>query len=130
MLKLAFCGNDCNLCPRYTATQSGNLKQLKVVAEIWRIAGWREASVSPEEMVCYGCSLVDRCRHGIRECALEKGVDNCGTCRDYPCEKVLTAFEKSELHAKGLREKLTKDDYEILRKAFFSKKANLERAGR
>jgi hypothetical protein len=129
MLKLAFCGNDCNLCPRYIATQSSNVERLKEIAEIWKIAGWRDVVVSPEEMVCHGCSSIDWCRYGIRECALEKRVDNCGTCGDYPCEKVLTAFEMSELYAKNLQERLSKDNYELFRKAFSSKKENLEGAG-
>ena len=42
MLKLAFCGNDCNTCERYIATQSGSIEQLKEVAALWKRLGYRE----------------------------------------------------------------------------------------
>ena len=130
MLKLAFCGNDCNVCPRYIATLSGDEEQLKEAALMWKRAGWRDAVLSPEEIVCHGCSSVSWCRYGIRECALEKGVDNCGKCQDYPCEKLLKAFERTESYAKNIKESFSKEDYECFQKAFFLKKESLDRVNR
>jgi len=130
MLKLASCGNDCNFCPRYTATQSDDVERLKEVAALWNRVGWRDVVVSPEEMVCYGCSSANWCRYDIRKCVLEKKVDNCGECKGYPCENVLKTFEQTELYAKDCREKLSKEDYERFHKAFFSKSENLDRANK
>ena len=130
MLQLAFCGDDCNFCPRYIATQSGSEEQLKEVAILWKKAGWQEAIVSPEEMVCYGCSSVSRCVYGIKECALEKDVENCGRCQDYPCEKVIKVFERTEVYARKCQEICSQEEYERLQRAFFSKKENLDRANR
>jgi hypothetical protein len=56
-----------------------------------------------------------------------KEIDNCGKCRDYPCEKVLKVFEQTELYAKNCKESLSKEDYECFQKAFFLKKERLDR---
>jgi len=133
MMKLGFCGDDCNVCPRYIATQSGDVEQLKKVAALWYRVGYRDKIVPPEEMICRGCSstwcnVVDN--RDVRECALEKGVENCGKCENYPCEKVLKVFEQTESFAKTCKEKCSKEEYECLQKAFFSKKENLDRVNR
>lgn len=127
MLKLALCGNDCNTCLRYIATQSGDIEQLREVAAIWRRRGWRDHVVPPEEMVCYGCLSANWCRYSIRECALEKSVDNCGTCNDYPCDKVLEMFERAKSYAESMKEKCLKEEYEYLLQLAQSKKENLDR---
>ena len=49
-VKIASCGNDCNECPRYIATQSGDKEQLKEVAVLWRRVGYRDKIVSQEEI--------------------------------------------------------------------------------
>lgn len=83
MQKLAFCGNDCAVCPRYTATQSSDVLKLNAVAKFWNQLGWREAIESPEKIMCYGCSSSSFCRYGIQQCATENAVDNCGKCQGY-----------------------------------------------
>jgi len=125
---LGFCGDDCNYCSRYTATQSGDVERLKEVAALWKIIGWRDTIVSPEEMVCHGCSSVNRCTLGIKECAIGKGVDNCGKCNDYPCEKILKIFKENNLLADNCKELLSKKDNKCFQKAFFNKKERLDRA--
>jgi hypothetical protein len=120
MQELARCGDDCNACPRYIATQSGNRENLKEVAAMWKRAGWRDTVLSPEKMICHGCASVDWCRYDdMRACGLAKEIDNCGKCRDYPCEKVLKVFEQTELYAKNCKESLSKEEYECFQKAFF-----------
>ena len=128
MLKLAFCGDDCNVCPRYIATQSGKTERLKEVATMWQRAGWRDAIVPHEEMICHGCALVKWCRYDdIRKCARENGIDNCGKCNNYPCKKIQKVFEQSDSYAKACKENCSKEDYECFHKAFFSKKEKLDR---
>ncbi len=39
MLNLGLCGDDCNYCPRYLATQSGDEERLKEVAVMWQMIG-------------------------------------------------------------------------------------------
>lgn len=127
MLKLAFCGDDCNACPRYIATQSGDVEQLKEIAAMWNRAGWRETVLPPDQMICNGCASVKWCRYDkIRKCAQEKGIDNCGKCNDYPCKKIEKVFEQTESYAKLCKENCSKEDYERLHEAFFSKKKKLD----
>lgn len=133
MLKLGFCGDDCNVCPRYVATQSGDKEQLKKVAALWYKVGYRDKIVPPEELICHGCSSTwcnVLCNRNVRECALEKNVENCGKCENYPCGKVLKVFERTESFAKTCKEKCSKEEYKCLQKAFFSKRKNLNRVNR
>jgi len=128
MLKLALCGDDCNACPRYIATRSGSLERLEEVATVWKRVGWRDAILPPEEMICHGCAPAKWCRYDdIRKCGQEKGVGNCGMCRNYPCEKIKKVFEQSESYARVCKEHCSKKDHECFLKAFFSKKENLDR---
>ena len=126
MTGLGFCGDDCNYCPRYIATRSGDVEQLKEVAALWKIIGWQDTIVSPEEMACHGCSSVNQCTLGIKECAIGKGVDNCGKCNDYPCEKILKIFKENNLLADNCKELLSKKDNKFFQKAFFNKKERLD----
>jgi len=36
MVKLAFCGDDCNYCPRYNATLNQNEHKLREIAVLWK----------------------------------------------------------------------------------------------
>jgi len=126
LLELGSCGDDCNYCPRYIATRSGDIEQLKKLAALWKMAGWQDTIVSPEEMVCRGCSSINRCTLGIRECAIGKGVDNCGNCDDYPCEKISNIFKENNLLADKCKELLSEEDNKLFHKAFFSKKERLD----
>ena len=130
MLKIAYCGDDCNYCPRYLATQSGDEKRLKEVASIWQMIGWRDAAEPPEKLTCYGCASLEICELGIRECVIEKGLDSCGKCTDYPCEKLLKIFENNKKEANICKGIFSKEDYYLFHKAFFSKKARLDKIHR
>ena len=128
MLELAYCGDDCNLCPRYIATQNNSIEKLKEVAVLWKKAGWRENVVPPEDMVCHGCNTERKCIYDdIKKCALEKGIDNCGFCLDYPCGKIENVFAQTEIYVKLCKENCSKEEYELLNKAFFLKKQNMDK---
>jgi predicted phosphoadenosine phosphosulfate sulfurtransferase len=128
MKQIGVCGDNCSVCPRYIVTQSGNKELLKKVAEMWRRTGLRDTVVSPDEMICHGCAPVKWCRYNsIRKCASKKAIDNCGKCENYPCEKMIKVFEQTKSYARICKGKLSKEDYECFRKAFFSKRQNLDR---
>lgn len=128
MKKLAFCGNDCSVCPRYTATQSGDISRLKAVAKLWYQLKLRDTIVSPEEIKCNGCSSSSFCRYGIHKCAFEKKVENCGDCKDYPCDLTVRSFEQTQKYAESISGKCTEEEYQSFEMAFFSKKKNLDKA--
>ncbi len=128
MPKLGFCGDDCESCPRYVATRSGDDAQLKKVAEMWKRVGWRNEVVSPEEIACHGCASAKWCRYDdIRQCGLEKGIDNCGACQAYPCDKMRKVFERTAVYARRCKQSFSKTDYDLFRKTFFLKKENLDK---
>lgn len=127
MLEIGCCGDDCNYCPRYLAAESGDEARLREVAAIWQIVGWSDTLETPGKMACHGCATLEECMLGIRHCAIEKGVENCGKCREYPCERMLKIFENIEKKADFCRGKLSAEDYALFQRAFFSKKKRLDK---
>jgi hypothetical protein len=130
MLPLAYCGNDCNACPRYLATLSGDKARLEAVAKLWKRVGLRDGISAPREMVCHGCRATKDCVFMAKECALGKGVGNCGRCEAYPCDGLTRAFDFSVSRAERCRGNCSPAEYKGFHKAFFSKKMNLDRANR
>lgn len=126
-MKLAACGNDCDHCPRFIATQSNEKSKLEEVARLWHRAGYRDKIVLPEAMACNGCIESIWCRYGIRGCTIERGVSNCGECEDYPCEDILKAVEQALAFAEKIKDAASEEDYRRLNKAFFCKRANLDK---
>ncbi|MFX1499099.1 MAG: DUF3795 domain-containing protein [Promethearchaeota archaeon] len=93
---IAYCGLTCSNCPAYIATQKNDNKALKELSKVWSSA---EMMFKPEELLCDGCifnkrvfSWCEKC--DIRNCAREKGLDNCAYCDNYPCETLNNVFEK------------------------------------
>ena len=127
LLKTGFCGDVCELCPRYMATRSGDPSQLDAVAELYRRLGLRDESVVSEELRCLGCTDNPSCVHGVRECALERKVVHCGACPEYPCARIEKAFELSAHYEALCREKASAEEYAILKRAFFEKRENLNK---
>jgi hypothetical protein len=122
--KIAYCGYDCNQCRRFIATHQGS-EQLKQVAALWKKLGYREDIEPPGKMACYGCSSSTWCRHGIRECALENKVDNCGRCYKYPCDKIETMFQWASKHAEKMKDLCSAAEYEFMLNAVKDRKHNL-----
>ncbi|MBN1288740.1 MAG: DUF3795 domain-containing protein [Actinobacteria bacterium] len=122
---IAVCGNNCRACPRYTATASGDLSELEHVASLWFEMGFRDSFVSIDEIKCRGCTPSSPCAHGVRQCADEKGLENCGHCPDYPCGLVIQMFEKAAGHEKLCMEQWGRH-YPDFKDAFFNKKRNLD----
>lgn len=127
MMKLAYCGDDCNYCPRYVGTINNNENELKKAAEIWYKVGWRDNILLPDEMKCFGCSSVKWCRYGMKECCEKKQIDNCGYCSEYPCEKLKEAFKTTKEFEEKSKTVLPKNEYDILKKAFYRKEEYLNR---
>ena len=127
MPKNGCCGDICEICPRYVATRSGDEKRLKEVAALWQIVGWWEDKESPKELICHGCASINHCDLGIKDCVLEKGIENCGQCTDYPCARLLDIFENNGKEAGVCKAQFSASDYQIFQEAFFSKKERLDK---
>jgi len=123
MNMIGICGDNCEHCPRYIATQLGSKIELEEVKELWVRLGLRDHNFPVEDMVCYGCRPENRCAYTeLCACVNIKGHENCGLCDDYPCELITTAFDKSDqLKSKAIKV-CTPEEMIMLQKAFFSKK--------
>ena len=92
---IAACGLDCATCGAYIAKKNNDNEKRKQVAAEWTtMFGF---AFTPEMINCDGCLSTEGVHAGycaecgIRKCALEKKVTNCGTCTEYPC-KMVTDF--------------------------------------
>jgi hypothetical protein len=88
---IAFCGLDCSGCEVYIATKTDDDELRREYAakqyERWKI------TIEPETVNCHGCrSLTPKtgfcARCEVRRCTMERKLENCAYCVDYPCEKL------------------------------------------
>jgi hypothetical protein len=74
----SYCGNYCGACEILNAYKNGTGNE---IAALW--------GASPEEIKCLGCktgTVFKNCTLcGIRKCAMEKGVQHCVSCGEFPC---------------------------------------------
>jgi hypothetical protein len=127
MDKIGVCGDNCSCCPRYIATLSGDVKELKKVKELWIRMGWRDESFPAENLVCHGCTAEVKCAYPeLRDCAYGKKISNCGLCVNYPCELVKAAFKRTSNLEFVAGSVCSKEEMDILNKAFLHKKRTLD----
>ena len=125
---LAACGNDCSACPRYVAhPYEKSEEELRHTAELWMKIGYRDHVVTNDEISCTGCKPENWCRYHVITCCEEKGIKNCASCPDYPCETIKECFEVTRFFEPKCRQVCSDTDYTILKKAFFEKEQNLQR---
>ncbi|MBQ3515399.1 MAG: DUF3795 domain-containing protein [Lachnospiraceae bacterium] len=122
--KITLCGDNCIMCPRYNANTN---EELKAVAELWYKVGWRNTIVSNEEIACTGCSSHKSCTYNLIECTKEHHVSKCNQCSEFPCKKIDDMLMRSAKYKEKCIEMCTKQEYDILCKAFFDKENNLKK---
>jgi len=93
---IAHCGLICTDCPAYIATQADDRAALEQVVAQWRVE-YNAPQMTVESVICDGCLVEGRkCGHcaecEMRACALARGVENCGHCDEYPCDRVAGFF--------------------------------------
>lgn len=88
---IAYCGIECTKCPAYIAKQENNNELRKKFAE--EQSKLYNITIPSESINCDGCRSVGEhlgycsiCK--IRECCMEKKLENCAFCDDYICEKL------------------------------------------
>jgi len=88
---VAACGLICTECPAYIATQEDDDQKRAKVAEDW--SKWGE-KLELKDVNCDGCvetgkRLFRFCTTcGVRKCVLDRDMENCAHCDDYPCQKL------------------------------------------
>jgi hypothetical protein len=108
---ISYCGLLCQSCPIYLATRETDLsKKQKLISEIIRACKEHYGIEYKYEDIndCDGCTsdigrLFIGCKDcKIRTCAVQKGIENCAHCDDYPCDELNKTFEAGS----GAKERL------------------------
>ncbi|MBS3782594.1 MAG: DUF3795 domain-containing protein [Candidatus Thermoplasmatota archaeon] len=104
------CGYRCDLCLAYKENIE-NEKDRKIISNGWfKYFGFR---IPPEEISCDGCLtpakekphlIDDDCP--VRECVIDKGIDNCSQCEESSCKK----FESRVVNKEDF-EDIPEEDY-------------------
>jgi hypothetical protein len=91
---IGYCGYNCHLC----AARSEDIAVRQKLVDAWRKYLGHE-NYTAENVYCVGCKNeglhADKaCK--ARACAIEKGVESCALCDEFPCDKMrhLMAIEK------------------------------------
>lgn len=90
---IAYCGLDCEQCDARKATLTNDDALREKVAALW--SELNNAEITAEMINCEGCRI-DGAKTPfcdslcpIRQCALKKGVETCGSCVEMKnCETV------------------------------------------
>ena len=90
---IAYCGLDCETCEARIATANNDDVMRRKVAKEWSELNGVE--ITPEMIHCAGCRIegvkTPYCASlcPIRQCALSRGVETCGSCEELEtCEKL------------------------------------------
>ena len=87
---IAFCGIDCNSCIAQLATVKNDYMELQRIASRW--GNHNGVPYGVEETKCLGCTSNRLNIHcalcEIRDCGMEKNLNNCGECNEYVCSKL------------------------------------------
>ncbi|MDD9302112.1 MAG: DUF3795 domain-containing protein [Desulfobacter sp.] len=109
---IAFCGLNCTQCPSFLATLNDDDRAREQTAAFY--AKKFGMTVKPEDVNCDGCKsdsgrLFAYCRScKIRQCSMDKKLDNCASCREQPCDK-LQAFHLFAPEAKAFFDRLLEE---------------------
>ncbi len=96
---IAYCGLDCETCEARLATVNHDEALREKVAKLW--SDLNGAAITPDMIHCVGCRVegvkTPYCASlcPIRQCALARKVETCGSCGERDaCEK-LAAITKN-----------------------------------
>ena len=90
---IACCGIDCEKCDARIATLSNNHALREETAKKWSVM-YHSPDITAESINCVGCRVdgvkIAHCNDcEIRTCAVAKGFQTCGDCKELEtCQKV------------------------------------------
>jgi len=122
---IAPCGYRCNLCLAYRGNNKGSDEQIRF-SDGLRI--YYDSYLPIEKCYCDGCLAENNgdiqkidpdCK--IRACVIEKGLENCAYCKEYPCEMLKEKFVFREEVEKKFGRPIPEKDYETFVKPYESK---------
>lgn len=109
---IACCGLTCTECPAYLATRRDDNSERIKVAELW--SRELKADIKPGDINCDGClsesgKLFSHCSVcKIRKCAIDRRIENCAHCGEFPCRS-LSFITDAVPAAKKALEEIRKD---------------------
>lgn len=120
---LARCGYRCDLC----AARSKDPAVRQKLVDGWR-KYFRLQRYTAENVQCDGClndgKLADiNCR--VRPCVIEKGIENCAYCDEFPCEKLKAVLCSREGFMSRFPD-ISEEDYNLCMRMFESESRLLE----
>jgi len=114
---IAMCGLVCDDCIAFIATKKDDDEMRQKVVEAWSTEDER---LKLEEVDCDGCTIGKRLHSfcavcDVRICGLEKAIENCAQCDEFPCtklEKLWNSFrtvsgEEAKANLKRIRKSRT-----------------------
>lgn len=106
MKKVTMCGYRCDLCKAFASNIKINDEREKL-SDVWN--KYYDLDIPTEKIFCDGC----RCSKNnakridmncpVRKCVINKCIDHCGECNDFPCA---TFNERKGLSFQEAKEKL------------------------
>jgi hypothetical protein len=110
---LTRCGYRCDLCLAYKPNIEKNPSNQQILSDGWyQYFGFR---IPPEKIICDGCMsenprLIDLgCP--VRPCVIHRGLDHCGQCDLYLCEKLAGRIVVYEEVVKRINQVIPNEDY-------------------
>ena len=92
---IAYCGLYCGACSFQTAYETSNKKHIENLPSIY------DKYKTMELENCPGCRLENKCGEcKIRDCAIEKKIDYCLQCPEYPCVLINSFVNDGKPHHK------------------------------
>jgi hypothetical protein len=119
--ELGYCGYDCGLC----AARSEDPAVRQRLVDGWR-KYFGHQHYTAGNVRCDGCKADGRladlnCK--ARPCAVERGVESCALCDDFPCDKLyrlLATREGMLLFCNPATASITPEEYELCMRQFES----------
>lgn len=110
---IAYCGINCDECPSYIGTITGEMSLLVKMNE-----KYGDKNSDAVDFVCLGCKNKDvkliasdcaRCK--IRICAMEREKDFCATCQEYESCDVVKPYRGDGTSIRDKRNALLQKKY-------------------
>jgi len=114
-LKLSACGIDCAECASYKATVHQDTDAARSLVDWYKGMGWIGGddgveAVMAKSPLCRGCwgsndDCFFKCGCGQRDfriCCIERKINHCGECGDFPCEHYKEWVSWGEAHQKAM----------------------------
>jgi len=120
------CGFKCSLCMIYKDNLKGEQDKIRFRDILRKYYG---DEVTLEQCYCDGCIADDsenpirintECK--IRPCVIEKGLENCAYCDQYPCSMLEKAMVDGGEVEKRYGAPIPREDYESIIKPYESRK--------